>query len=395
MGRSALDPSSPSGQTPARLFGWQRVSPTRCPRLALALGLALAVTVVSHLASGAQATDVLIVGSGSAELSRKLRAEVHDAGFTTVGVAPSGPVPGSSTPATLRVLAPGRVELSVARASDAARFEQILERRPAEGESFALRVVEQLRARLVDVGWTLPSPEDLESASRSDSEGSAAADDVAPLQTAAAPAPSLADGEGPSPSATFEEAGGSVSASAGGALRVWLDAGVAGSWARGGLGATAHATIGSRLELGPVWGIRVRSLWPLHDAQLEESEGEARVAWTGFSVALEHAVPLPAPWFCDMGLGGGVFVLDARADARESFEARRERLYTGAYLAEVSAGRELASWLRLRASTVAGLTAPRPVLRFDEREVASLGHVFASLSVALDVSWPAAPEATP
>jgi hypothetical protein len=175
---------------------------------------------------------------------------------------------------------------------------------------------------------------------------------------------------------------------------VWIDAGVAGSWARGGLGATTHATLGSRLELGS-WGIRVRSLWPLHDAELEASEGEARVAWTGFSVALEHAVPLPAPWFCDVGFGGGVFVLDGRAAARESFEARRERLYAGTYLAEVSAGRELASWLRLRASTVAGLTAPRPVLRFDEREVASLGRFFASVSVALDVSWPAAPEAAP
>jgi hypothetical protein len=360
---------------------------------ALALGLALVVSVVTRLGSGAQALDVLIVGGGSAELSRKLRAEIHDAGFTPLVLAPGERLPASGAPATLRILAPGRVELRVARASDAARFEQILERRPKEGESFALRVVEQLRARLVDVGWTLPSAEDRAAASPSASaaESSGAEADAVPSQTPAfaGEAPSFTDGAGRSSSLGLEDVDDPAAASgAGRPLRVWLETGMAGSWARGGLGATAHATLGSRLEIGPVWGISVRSLWPLHDAELEASEGEARVAWTGFSLALERAVPLPTPWFCDVGLGGGVFVLDARGDARESFEAQRERLYAAAYFAELSAGRELASWVRLRAIAVAGLTAPRPVLRFDEREVASLGRFFGSLGIGLEVSWP-------
>lgn len=92
----------------------------------------------------------------------------------------------------------------------------------------------------------------------------------------------------------------------------------------------------------------------------------ATVAWTGFTSTFAHALPLPEPWLAQVALGAGLVMIDARGEGREEFEGHRMRLYTGAYLAELSFGREIDSWLTLRASALAGVTAPRPVLRFDE-----------------------------
>jgi hypothetical protein len=84
-----------------------------------------------------------------------------------------------------------------------------------------------------------------------------------------------------------------ASATAAATGRVWLDAAVVSSWAKGGLGATVHAGVGLQLDLDRVWHARATSLWPLHEAELEANEGEASVAWTGFTAALARSLPLP------------------------------------------------------------------------------------------------------
>jgi hypothetical protein len=346
----------------------------RVASLALSLGLVLAR---ARPALGAESYDVLIIGRGSPELLRKLRAEAAYAGFRPIESARA-----DAAAATLRVLSRERVELSVAGVGGEGRFQQTLVSRAGEGPAFALRVVEQLRARLVDVGWTLPT------------------------EASPTPAPSLADTRTSASADVMGERGNGhpvvtrrepdqsddASSTAAATGRVWLDAAVVSSWAKGGLGATVHAGVGLQLDLDRVWHARATSLWPLHEAELEANEGEASVAWTGFTATLARSLPLPEPWLAQAGLGAGLLVIDGRGEGRGEFSGRRERLYSGAYFAELSFGRQLASWLTLRASALGGLLGPRPVLRFDEREVASLGRFVGSLAIGVGVSWPHAPE---
>lgn len=384
----------------------------RWPALALAVVSVLAALVRPAIA--ADSHDVLIIGAGSPELMRKLRAETAYAGFH-----PTERASDSGAPATLRILSRERVELSVEGVDRKQRFEQTLVSRPNERDSFALRVVEQLRARLADVGWTLP-----EEAAPVSQAGSAPGSAAAPESvngsanvsdaalgvttgTSEAGVASARQGElfdlgTPDPSRSPDASsnaivdGGDPSSAGSGtsaAGRLWLDAGIASSWASGGIGAMPHAALGAQLDLGAAWHARAASLWPLSEAQIEADEGKARAAWTGFTATLARSFAVPQPWFAQAGLGAGLLVLDARGEARDDFSGRRERLYAGTYFAEASFGRELASWLRLRASALGGVTAPRPVLRFDQREIASLGRFVGALTLGLDLTWPHAPEA--
>jgi hypothetical protein len=359
-----------------------RVDPGRCgaswsvrvASLALSLGLVLAP---AGPALGADSYDVLIIGDGNPELLRKLRAEAAYAGFRPIELERA-----EGTAATLRVLSGERVELSVAGAGGEGRFEQTLVSRAGERQSFALRVVEQLRARLVDVGWTLPTDASPPPAPSPADTGTSGGADVTGVRGDGRPVVTRRD-PGPSDDA---------SATTGATGRVWLDAAVVSSWAKGGLGVTLHAGVGLQLDLDGVWHARATSLWPLHEAELEANEGEASVAWTGFTATLARSLPLPRPWLGQVGLGAGLLVIDGQGEGQGEFSGRRETLHVGTYFGELSFGRELASWLTLRASARGGLVDPRPVLRFDEREVASLGPLVGSLAIGLGLSWPHAPE---
>jgi hypothetical protein len=341
--------------------------------------LVAAATALTEPAAAAEAVDIAIRDGESPELSRKLRAEVGYAGF----VAVDGASRTSQTPASIRILSADRVQLSVQRASDTTRFEQTLERRPAEGESFALRVVEELRARLVDVGWTLPA--------KSGTEEQAPAN--APLTADATAERSFEPSfEDTTPSETGAERPHAETTSIGNGasgLRLWLGAGAAGTWSFGGLGVTPHAALSLRADLGPDWGAALTANLPLMSTDLAGAEGEADVTWSAFTAAIEHTLPLPPGWLGGIGLGAGLFVLDAEGQARAELSGQDERLVCGAGFAQLSLGHELNGWLRLRATATAGSTAPRPVLLFDNRQVASLGRGYASLGLALELGWPA------
>lgn len=344
--------------------------------------LALAVVARALPAAAEQAERVALAGASSPELGRKLRAELSYAGFD-----PADPDSVPRAPATLLVLTPERVQLSVQSTRDGAAFTQTLERAPGEGDSFALRVVEVLRARLVDVGWTLPEP---------DRPGGDAAREPASSGPPAAPA---AEPSAPAADAALSAEPGVVSEAApraaSGGLGLWLGAGALGSWAPGGLGITPHAALSVRAELGAAWGASLLAQLPLLDAEIESDEGEARVAWTALGASVDHRLPLAAPWFSSLGLGAALFVLDAAGEAQPEFSGRRERLTAGAGFVLLGIGRELNGWLHVRALVLAGAAAPRPVLRFDGREVAGLGRAFCALGLQLELGWPALLEPSP
>ncbi len=333
--------------------------------------LALAVSA-SVLPSAAQEAERVSLGDGgSPELARKLRAELAYAGFSAVET-------GSGTaPASILVLSPERIELSVQGVADGAAFTQTLERAPGEGDSFALRAVEALRARLTDVGWKLPE----HSASQ--------------LELAAPPEPAAAPPILDEQAATPVEATPAATEAAAPELGLWLGGGAMASWSPGGLAVAPHAALSLRAELGRSWGAMVLAQLPLLDLEIEADEGEARIAWTALSAAIDRRLPLSAPWFASLGLGAALFVVDAVGEAQPQFSGRHERLTSGAGFAALSIGRELNDWLRLRALAMAGAAAPRALLRFDGREVASLGRAVGSLGLQLELGWPVLEAASP
>lgn len=354
--------------------------------------LVAAAALLARPAAAAEALDIAIAGDNP-ELSRKLRAEIGYAGFVAVdGAAGTGPA------ASIRILSADRVRLSVQRANDAARFEQILERRPGEAESFALRVVEALRARLVDLGWTLPEPS---SAAMGPSSSGAEPSETASMPSGGAATegsdgiaadPAVAE---PSPGTGFDgepsdadRAPSEASRGDARGLRLWLGAGASGAWSFGGLGLTPHAQLAVRADLGPDWSAALGASLPLVSTELDAAEGEAQVSWWAYTASLERSLPLPGAWFGGFGLGAGLFVVGAEGQASGDFSGQSERLTCGAGFVSLSFGRELNDWLRLRATATAGSTAPRPVLRIDGREVASLGRGYGSLGLALEIGWP-------
>jgi len=342
--------------------------------------LTLAALIGALPARAAEAELVVIADAGSPALGRKLRAEIAYAGLRAVE-----PASLAAAPATLRVLSAERVQLTVQRAGDATDFEQTIERGPVEEDSFALRVVEALRARLVEVGWTLPAPGRPEGASTG-APPEAATSSVEPRAASEA----SSDLAPRSPEAADALAASRSSRAEVGPLRFWLGGGAMASWSFAGLGVTPHAALSARAELEEVWGVTLLAQLPLLDDELEAAEGEARVAWSTFSVFVDRGLPVPAPWVCSVGLGAALLVLDAAGQGSPQFSGQRERLTAGGGLVAFGFGRELTGWLRLRAMAQAGAIVPRPVFHFDQREVASLGRAFGSLGLVLELGWPAA-----
>lgn len=335
--------------------------------------LALAVLLVLGFpgrASASPAPQVEVVDEGDPELARKLRAEVLYAGF--VLAAPSQRASlgdgtgarGEAPLASIRVASDSRVELAVAHASPSSMWSaQTVVRRPSERDSFALRVVEQLRARLVDLGWQAPAT-------------SLPPAPPASLPAAAAPqAPAVAE----APRAASDTSR---------AATLWLVAGAGGSWATGGLGALPHGSLGVRVELGPTWGAGLTARLPLADRQVAASEGEAQASWQLWSAGMDYALPLSRAWAASAGMALGLLVVDVQAKASSGFTGHPDRLLAGVYHGELCAARRLSEGLRLRATLLAGIIAPRPLLRFDDREVASLGRFFGALGLSFEVGFP-------
>lgn len=336
-----------------------------------------------------------IIDAGNAALARKLQAESVYAGFNTVGVIADGwPEKQAEEPvAVIHVGSARWVELRIAALDGPVNTIEIVRAR-GEGDSFALRVIEKLRASLVDLGWELPAerspPGNAEPAAVTDGELGPSVD-AAPTSAARPHASerSLAAGSGATEPtlvvARDSSSGESADAHAFPRSLLSLDAGMAASWAAGGAGVTPHVLLGLRGGFATRWAASATALLPLAGKDVVAPEGEAHLSWRLFAGALSYGLPVQAPWFASAGLGAGLSVIDVRGEARPEFEGRRDRLLTGSYFVELGAGGRLASWLALRATLLTGLNAPRPVLEFDAREVASLGRFFGVLGLSADI----------
>jgi len=340
--------------------------------------LVLAAAGTSH---AGPAPRVLVIDGGSSSLARKLRAELAYGGLEVIdpSVADSDAddadlLASGACDAFLRVLSERNVQvfISGSRAHDA--YSQNLLARPSE-EAFPLRVVEELRARLVELGFELPD----------DTEQPNAPSAVTAPTPLTAPAASVTT---PASAVVASDRSGSSDADEQ-PFPVVLGAsvGVGGIVAAGGLGPALTGVLGVRAQLGSALGLRLAASLPLSNNGTSAPEGEVEVLVTTFSLEAEYTSQLGSGWALSTGLGAGVVLLGMHTEAEAPFVARDRSLRSGLYFVQFGLARELTDWLRLRASLSVGVSGPRQVLRFDDREVASWGPGFGTFTLDTEIGW--------
>ena len=341
--------------------------------------LLLSVLFTTSAAAASRTARVVLVTSDNVELARKVRAEAEHVGIL---VASERAVPaGGDGELTLRHDAAGVVELTssdrvrihVAASGEHAAYDTVVVRAPADGDGFALRVVEQVRARFVELRLLPPEPE---SATTTAENQPGAAGQSATEKAALDTNPKKAN-DGPSGVPTTEAP----------TLGLTVGGGLTG--ASGGIGLTPGVALGLRLEPTARFTAALHALLPLVENEVNAPEGEASIrvnlffAELGYRLAPPSAVLQP-----ELGAGAGLVVLPMEGETTEPLEGHTDQLVAGVYFLSAGAGISLEPWLRLRGGIRAGLSAPRPVVVFDDREVAAWGRGFFAATVEAEFRLP-------
>jgi hypothetical protein len=324
---------------------------------------------------------IVVFSQGNVELARKVVAEAAQAGLQVVVVAGRA---GEYQPeldrvhavALVAIQSEDHVELYTAGGASHTASSEQLARRPSEGDAFPLRVVEQLRARLLELNLLIEA----KPPTAADSGSGATASPVRPMVTEAR----AVERQLPAPAPVEDNRSSATPRSVLGRSSHWLRAGTAGTLPFGGVGPTLHAALGWRLEARNGVGADLSAWLPLMRNSVSASEGAARIDVTLLLAGLHYSL-LAERWVASVGVGGGTLVLDMRAEAQPRYVGREERMVVGIYCANASAGFSLSDRLALRAALFGGGSAPTPAVRFDDRVVAAWGRWFGALSLHLEV----------
>jgi len=359
----------------------------RAVLLACCIGIASCWSTPAHAGQG---PAIVVTADQHAELGRRLSAEARQAGMQVLdarGASDAASIlRNTGAVATLRVVSATEIEVSIrtdqgGAASVAEPISETWQRRPGEGDSFPLRVIEDVRARLVDLElW----PEAASAPPAVEHEAAPNAAAAEPPAAAARPAqqaiqvapvarsPEIDSGNTSAPPATH-------------AAGLWVLGGAGVLVPDGGMGTTPHAWLGARFDWPSSLGAELAALVPLSESEVSEPEGEADVSATAFVGHLDYALGIGRAARLRAGAGGGLLLLDLRGQAEPGFVASDDKLVSGLAYAELGAAFGLSSWMRLSATTLLGMSAPRPVLRFDEHEVAAWGRWFAAASLRAEL----------
>jgi hypothetical protein len=356
----------------------RRLGPRRL--YGMILLLALGVSLSARPARADNPPRIVILAEENDELARKVRAEALNAGFVVVDAHPSGSAGDRAllsrhgANALVRVSSAEQVEVYIARSADDSPYTQALVPRSNEGEAFALRVVEQTRARLIELKvWVPePSPTANEGPGASAQPGTSATASEETTATAKTTAPGVQEPD----RSEMQRADSS---------RLWFDVGVTGSMPSGGLEPTPHGLLGARFEPNASWGVGLFAMLPLLESDVLEPEGEAAVSASVFAAGVDLSPLRTEHWIAGVGAGAGALLLTLRGEASDPYVAHEDRLVSGIGYVEASVARRIGSWARIKLGAMGAFSAPRPVLRFADREVPFWGRWFGGLSLRAEL----------
>jgi hypothetical protein len=343
---------------------------------------------MASLSFAAAKARVVLIADGDPALGRKVRAEAAAAGLViveasreSVGASDAELLERNDASALIQLMSADRARVYAGRQEDGPSSRTLI-RRPADGESFAVRVVEEVYARLVELKLVVPEPAAAPDSPRASEPENRTAAPQGPPSAEAAPEPApLPMSPGGNPPAELDRKSGRAGGEPG--PRLWLSAGLAGTQAAGGMGPTGHAALGLRLEPAPRFGLAAHALLPVTENSFDGPEGSADASVNLFLAELGYTLFEPADtWSVQAGIGAGVAVLTMQGEAAQPLSGQSDRLTSGLYFAHGGFTWSVASWLRVTGMLFGGMSAPRPVARFSEREVATWGRAFAGAMVS-------------
>ncbi len=330
---------------------------------------ALALLLLSLHAPAAPAARIALVreaGSGD-RLPRRLRAELDSMGIEVVEVPARGGAPNHESLeqaardvgafAAVRVApSKGGVEVWIAdRVTGKTVLRELVTRRgETDDEIVALRVVELLRASLLEL--------DLRGAPHGDVEPTAPIRRLVPKRRSAPPA-------APAPtSQTSLELGPAV--------------------AFGGIGPLLQLRVGMRIDTASGIGGGALVLVPTFPRTVEAAEGRADVSMALFGAAIDASLLASRPWRSRVGAGVALSYLRLAGSASTPYVADTETRWLGAGFARLQLGRAIGEHTYLGLELIGGASARRVVVNFAGREVASWGQPFGVASLVLELPAP-------
>ena len=166
---------------------------------------------------------------------------------------------------------------------------------------------------------------------------------------------------------------------------LWVGLGPAVGLSPGGLGLVPQVKAGLSIEPSPIWSASVFALLPTFPSAVEAAEGEADV-WVGLLAAAGDATLVKADsWGYAIGAGAALVGLQMEGSAEAPYVGEEDSVFTAAGFTRISAYYVLPPAWRLRGELLMGLAAPRPTVRFAERQVGSWGRPFALAIIELEL----------
>jgi hypothetical protein len=307
---------------------------------------------------------LLLVAPGGDHLAGRIRAEAAALGVAIVHDAtaawndrPEVLCQRHRVIGVLRVWSDVHATLFLESSTTAAAVQDRFDLRSDDGQTSALRIVEEIRAHIVDRAEAATSP-----------RTAAAAVEPAPpgiIKSPAAPSPRVGPG-----GLRFEASGGFA----------------AGFWSSD-VGASLHwvAALGARTRSGV--GVTLRGTFPVRVRDITASEGT--VEWRPILTTAEISVELlrRSRWALTAAAEGGAMFLDLAPTAAPGFSAAPDAMVVAIALLGLGTRVELTDWLALRGALSLGATAPRPVAQIDGRAVGQWGRPVLFFSITTELGW--------
>jgi hypothetical protein len=321
---------------------------------------------------------LVLISESHAELARRLHAEAAQVGLVLVddsgpwqSDSPRGVPERHGALGVLRIVTPSSIDLWLLP-REGPTYHQLIQAQKEEGDPFAVRVIEEVRARLVEL--KLPAPEGPQAGASEPKPG------------ARLPSPEKGPTPEPAPLASPSDAEGKARATR--APRPVLfeaSAGVGATQAAGGMGTAVQGALAFHAILEGRWRATAQALLPVSTNTFQAPEGTARAVPYFFTAQLNYGLLNESDVFSLFGgVGAGVLVLDMKGEGTAGYLGKTDRSTVAVFLLDADAGARVTSWLSLHAALLGGSSAPRPVARFDGRPVATWGRLFVTGIIAMD-----------
>lgn len=325
---------------------------------------------------------VLVHEAGQEVLTTRLRDELYALGWLVVEI----PRNGRGEP--LDVLAErvhafagvqvghGELEVWIAPARRPA-FRERLRVDTADAEVAALRAVEVLRTRFLELGLTPPA----EAAQASVDESKAAPNSRASRSTAAPASEPLAH-----PAAAPASLKPRPKPARPAIPAVWLGVGPAASASVGGVGPYPAVFVEFRIRAASRWSFGGDVVTPLVTPTVESSRGSADIRPTVLEARAAYSL-LPERSFVDVavtaGLGAALVQMDGKA--AKPYGGRSDAVVALALSTGAVVSLRLSDRWSLLVGLAGGVATPRPVVRFAGDTVATWGQPFGMATLGVEV----------